>query len=626
MAFKLNIPFFKKEKSIEEFADSIGGYNHHLLTAVSPDYITEQINYVQLGSNFTRTLLVMDYEPIIHQERIKALNELSINMSISYHIKQISIGEVRDQLAKSIKQNRMKVDSNLDENTKTIAEAEIESAQSILQNLALRNEKLFLFHTVVHLVAKSLEELDNLTTFVKSRMSPIGTTQSPSIRAMDAYKTFLPLGKNYVSELTYRMMNSEAVSYFFPFHENEMFSQKGIIIGKNATTGNVVMVDDESLLNKHSFIIGISGSGKSTYIFSDMMKKWAIQGRRIIVIDPKGEFGEPFKKLGGEWVKFRLKGGNRINPFDLPKVNQTDLDSEELGGNTLLTKITQLLTMFKLMYPTLTDLQEDILSKILIELYKEHNITGETDISKLTSSDYPTMEDFYFQINKFKEDNPNVYENIESFHTTIETYTTGLYSNLFNGHTNVNVSSDLISYDISEFTQNEKIQRIIYYNLLSHNTYEILNGDGRPTQFYIDEAHVIADPKVPLAMKYVYFMMKVLRSFNCGVTPATQSIKDFLSAKDDKRNYGEAVITQSVQKLYLPMEKSEVSFLEKELNHEFSEEEKTTLVMRDGDKNEQAGNGIYFSGSKKIKIEVQLTEFEKALWFDKKELKDIKVM
>ena len=59
-----------------------------------------------------------------------------------------------------------------------------------------------------------------------------------------------------------------------------------------------------------------------------------------------------------------------------------------------------------------------------------------------------------------------------------------------------------------------------------------MNGDKKSTQLYIDEAHIIADPKVTVAMEYLYEMMKVVRSFNCGVTSATQQIQDFLSAKD----------------------------------------------------------------------------------------------
>jgi TraG P-loop domain len=625
MKFKLpKLNFFTKKQEENVFEETLQGYNEHILTALSPDHIHEGENYVKLGSNYTRTLMVIDYEPVLHQTRIQQLNEMSENISFTYFIEEFNTQEVKAQLSKSIKQNKIKINSRFtDESQKAEAEAEIDSARSILQALAMANDKIFLFHTLIHIVASSLDELNHLTTTVKSRMGSIGTSHSPSVRAFDAFQSFLPLGKNHVSELTYKMINSEGVAYFFPFHENEMFTQKGVIKGKNTTTGNVVIVNDDDLLNRHEFVIGMSGTGKSTYIFQDMMRKW-ILGRRIIVIDPKGEFGSVFKTLGGEWVKFKLKGGNRVNPFDLPKTYVKDIDDDEFeNGNILLDKVIQLLTMFKLMFPTMNDLQEDILSTILIETYKEKGITDETDVSKLTATDYPIMEDFFNMIKKYKTNFPDKYEKIKDFHTTLEAYTTGLYSHLFNGHTNVNVTSDLIAYDIKDFNNNEKVQRILYYNLLSHNTYEIMNGDGRLTQFYIDEAHVIADPKVPLAMQYVYFMMKVLRSFNCGVTPATQSIKDFLSAKDDKRNYGEAVINQSVQRLYLPMTETEVNFLEKELAHVFSEEEKSTLIVKEGDKSAQAGKGIFFSGSKKIKLEVQLTEMEKELWFKRKSLNEI---
>ncbi|MGS0490211.1 hypothetical protein ACU8ZN_29160 (plasmid) [Bacillus paranthracis] len=273
----------------------------------------------------------------------------------------------------------------------------------------------------------------------------------------------------------------------------------------------------------------------------------------------------------------------------------------------------------------MTDLEEDIISKIVIEVYKDKGIDYDTDTTKIGAKDVPVMEDLYKKLSEYKEKDKELYSEIRNFHTTLETYTYGLYSNLFNGYTNVNISNDLISYDIFDLNNNEKVQRIIYYNLLSHTTYELLKGDKRATQVYIDEAHVIADPKVPLAMQYVYFMMKVLRSFNVGITPATQSIKDFMSAKDEKRNYGEAVISQSVQRLYLPMTQEEVNYLEKELSHEFSEQEKTTLVVREGDKDKQAGKGILFSGSKKIKLEVQLTPLEKQLWFENKKIEDIAI-
>ncbi|WP_242321175.1 VirB4 family type IV secretion system protein [Bacillus cereus group sp. BfR-BA-01312] len=624
MKYSFKIPkLFGSKKEKNNFAHTVGDPNEQLLTAIAPSHIVEMENGVKLGSNHTRTLLVLDYETIIHQQRIQELNELSENVSFTYYIKEFNSAEVKEQLSKSVKQNKIKMKSqHADAYTVADAEAQVDSAIQMLRDIATANDKIYLFHTYIHLSCTSLEELNNLTTLIKSRMGAIGTAHSPSIRALDAFRAFLPLANNTIPEMTYRMMNSEAVSYFFPFHENEMFSETGIVNGKNMTTGNVVIVDDENLLNKHEFVIGISGSGKSTYLFADMMRKWQF-GRRVIAIDPKGEFGSKFKNLGGEWVKFKLRGGNRINPFDLPKITSS---TEELdAGSVLLVKITQLLTMFRLMYPSMTDLEEDIISKIVIEVYKDKGIDYDTDTTKIGVKDVPIMEDLYNKLDEYKEKDKELYAEIRNFHTTLETYTYGLYSNLFNGYTNVNISNDLIAYDIFDLNNNEKVQRIIYYNLLSHTTYELLKGDKRSTQVYIDEAHVIADPKVPLAMQYVYFMMKVLRSFNVGITPATQSIKDFMSAKDEKRNYGEAVISQSVQRLYLPMTQEEVTYLEKELSHEFSEQEKTTLVVREGDKDKQAGKGILFSGYKKIKVEVQLTPLEKQLWFENKKIEDIAI-
>lgn len=627
MKYSLKIPkLFRSKKEKNNFAHTVGDPNEQILTAISPSHILEMENGVKLGSNYTRTLLVLDYETIIHQQRIQELNELSENVSFTYFIKEFNSSEVKEQLSKSVKQNKIKMKSqHADAYTVADAEAQVDSAIQMLRDIATANDKIYLFHTYIHLSCTSLEELNNLTTLIKSRMGAIGTAHSPSIRALDAFRAFLPLANNTIPEMTYRMMNSEAVSYFFPFHENEMFSETGIVKGKNMTTGNVVIVDDEKLLNKHEFVIGISGSGKSTYLFADIIRKW-IFGRRIIAIDPKGEFGRKFKNLGGEWVKFKLRGGNRINPFDLPKITSGSTDTEELDtGSILLVKITQLLTMFRLMYPSMTDLEEDIISKILIEVYQDKKIDYDTDTTQLGVEDVPIMEDLYEKLTEYKDKDIDLYSEIRNFHTTLETYTYGLYSNLFNGYTNVNISNDLIAYDIFDLNNNEKVQRIIYYNLLSHTTYELLKGDKRATQVYIDEAHVIADPKVPLAMQYVYFMMKVLRSFNVGITPATQSIKDFMSAKDEKRNYGEAVISQSVQRLYLPMTQEEVTYLEKELSHDFSEQEKTTLVVREGDKDKQAGKGILFSGSKKIKLEVQLTPLEKQLWFENKNIEDIAI-
>ncbi|MFS0783351.1 VirB4 family type IV secretion system protein [Bacillus sp. 1P06AnD] len=626
MGFLNMWPFAKKKNEEDDFEQTIGEYDQYLLTALSPSYIKEEVNYVQLGSNFTRTLVVVDFATVLSQEDIQELSELSSNVSITYHFERKNSGVIRQQLGQAIKQGKKKVvDANLDEASKVDAQVQMDSAGMVIRELASGSDVMYDVHMLVHLNAPSLKELDRLTQIVKSQIGPIGTAHNPDMRAFDAFESFLPLGKNKIPELTSRMMNSEAVSYFFPFHENEMFDEDGVFVGINGKTKNVILVDDSQLLNKHKFYIGISGVGKSTSMFADMAKKWGA-GTRIAVNDPKGEFGEKFKNMGGEWIRFSMTGGSRLNMFDLPRGKyQVETDEYINSENPIYDKIPSLVITFKLMYPDMNDLEENIINELIEETYTIKGITKETKFSNLKYEDYPTLSDFNKVIDNLKADNLNRYQYIEKFHMGIQVYITGSYSELFNGHTNVNVYNDLVTYDTLAFQQNEKIQRIIYYLIMSHMTYTVINGDGKDTQLYFDECHVIADPKIPLAMQQLYFMLKVLRSFNVGVSTATQSIKDFLSAVDGHRNYGEAVINQSVQRMYLPMQESEIAFLESNLSHTFSEKEKSILTVREGNKKEQAGKGILFVGSKKVQCNVKLTDVEAAIWFDNKKIDEIPV-
>ncbi|MCM3227560.1 VirB4 family type IV secretion system protein [Terribacillus saccharophilus] len=627
--------FSKKNKAAEEeFENSLGEFDQYLLTSLSPDYIEEHQGYVQLGSNFTRTLLVMDWSTVLSQEDVQNLSEISNNVSITYHFDPVNLGEIRNNLSKAVKSAKRRItDERLDDASRIDAEVQRDDATMVLRQLATGSTNMFQGHMLVHINAPSLKDLDNLTQQVKSMLGSIGTAHTPSIRAYDAYESFLPLGKNKVGELTSRLMDSEAVSYLFPFHENEMFEEEGVFVGINEKTKNVILVNDKKLLNKHKVYIGISGVGKSTAIWNDIIKKWQL-GEKVICNDPKGEFGAKFRNLGGEWIYFSLKeSGSRLNPFDLPKVNyegKVESDDYVESGNPIFDKIPSLLVMFNLMYPDMSDLQENIVSGIIVKTYEKKFESLGIDIndleySSLSNSDYPTLSDFDNMLQSVRENDAAMYKHLQDFHLAIDIYINGIYSNVFNGKTNVDVSNNLVAYDSKEFQENEKVQRILYYNIMSHITYSALNGNGEETTVVFDEAHVIADPKTPKAMQQLYFMLKVLRSFNVGVYTATQSIKDFLSAKDDKRNYGEAVINQSIQRMYLPMQEFEIAFLEKELAHKFSEKEKSILTVRDAEKSKQAGKGILFLGTKKVQCTVRLNKVEAQLWFEGKKLEDIRV-
>jgi len=606
----------KKKDNEIDFEMTVGNDNE-LTDKIAPDSIEIKEDYIRSGSNYTRTLACVDFEPLLSQEDISKLSELSETITIVQHMEIYDSSKVRTELSRSIEQNRAKLnEERLSASVKEDAIAQIESNQMLLRQLVRQKERMFMFQLLIHVVAPSKDELERVTNVVKNFFAPIGKLIFPVTRAKDAFDSFLPLNNNKVYDLTYRPMNSEAVSFFFPFHENEIFNDKGIIQGKNIETNNIIIVNDEEYLNKHAVYIGTTGSGKSTAMFANMMRKYMF-GNRIITIDPKGEFGKVYEKLGGEWVKFSLEGGSIINPFDLPAYAYDEQSGDLKAKNPLYDKISTLITMFQLMYAGMNDLEVDVLSEVILQLYERKNITIETDINELKATDFPTMIDLYNLLEEKKENDTEQYEILKNFHQTLRAYAKGTYSNVFNGYTNVDINSDLISYDLFSVYNNKRLQKPLYFLLLSSLRDEIMNGDLKPTQLYIDEAHIIADPRVTVAMEYLYEMMKVVRSFNCGITSATQQIQDFLSAKDENRNYGDAVIALSVQQLILPMQRKEVMVVNDEMHYDFSESDIDFLEFQEVEKSAKAGKGFLFVGSRKVKIDVELTDFEKKLWFDK---------
>lgn len=609
--------------------------NNTLLNSLSPDAIIEKEDYLQNGDNYTKTFYISSLKSQIEADDLREINELSDNIDISYFYEEIDNHKIEKELSKSISENTSKVNSETNKaHVKAKAQAQIDSAEKLLEQLAQRETKMFDLHILITINASSEKELYSLSGRIHSQLSSLGRVTYPRLKSKDAFDSNLPFATNKIPELTSNTISSNALSYFFPFHENEIIHEGGIIEGRNRTTGNIIKVNPKKLLNKHMFAVGISGSGKSTALYADMTRKKSM-GDDIMVIDPKGEFGVPFEVAGGSWFKFSIaKGGNMLNMFDVPsqsiKVDESGNYKSQI--NPLRDHISSLMVSFNLMYQELTLDASNELTEVLIELYRDKGLDiddDELDYSKLKPTDFPILTDLAHLIDSYEKKtlddgsqnpkyNPERFKRLSNFRKGIEKYVTGLYAHVLNGHTNIEVKDkSLVSFDVSEVTEIKDLNRVVYYNVLTYIKKLILNGNGKSTQVYVDEAHYLADPKVPVAMENLFIMMKVFRSLNCGVTSATQSIQDFFSARDEMRNYGEAVIDQSVQRLFLPMQEKEVDEVNKRLNLRLSEEDKDFLKVRSGEKAEDTGKGFFYVGSKKVKIEILLTDLEKKVWVDK---------
>src|SRR5690625_5202736 len=83
--------------------------DNQLRDKIAPDSIEIKEDYVRSGSNFTRTLVCVDFEPLLSQEDISKLSELSETITIVQHMEIYDSGKVRTELSRSIEQNRAKL-------------------------------------------------------------------------------------------------------------------------------------------------------------------------------------------------------------------------------------------------------------------------------------------------------------------------------------------------------------------------------------------------------------------------------------------------------------------------------------------------------------------------------------
>lgn len=74
-----------------------------------------------------------------------------------------------------------------------------------------------------------------------------------------------------------------------PFRVQEINHQKGIYYGNNVISKNMILADRRQLLNGNSFILGVSGSGKSFAAKCEITNYMLSTDADIVVIDPERE-------------------------------------------------------------------------------------------------------------------------------------------------------------------------------------------------------------------------------------------------------------------------------------------------------------------------------------------------
>ena len=97
----------------------------------------------------------------------------------------------------------------------------------------------------------------------------------------------------------FRTLTTESLSVFIPFRVQDIFHENGIYYGQNVISKNMIIADRKQLLNGNSFILGVSGGGKSFAAKGEIINQVLSSDADIIIIDRS----ESIHSLSMRWAE-----------------------------------------------------------------------------------------------------------------------------------------------------------------------------------------------------------------------------------------------------------------------------------------------------------------------------------
>ncbi|EAD2200873.1 TrsE protein [Listeria monocytogenes] len=608
-----------------------------VVSDLAPFNFTVERDKLLIDDSYAVPYVITKYNNKPHGNWFNRIRKMSGDITISHYYTKANGNSLNDYYNRTIKNKQAEIDRSHDPLTIIRLEREMKIAQTQLEQAVDENTSYLYLYTYVLIKSKSEDKLKKLCEDFETRCIASGVKALIPYTMIDkAYWSALPLQSNEVPEYTYTIANSISASSIFPFDDNELsvFTKNMIIEGINKDTENIVSIDYTNrklVVNRNKFVFGLSGGGKTTYLTSDYLKKYAFSDNstelrhRIVLFDPEDEQTERVRSLGGEIINLSSMSDVRINPFQIYSRNTLDVDLKEslsdfeedelvenieikhkdyeMTDNDIdkeISKRMNILTPYFLMVDhSLTDSQ---LSIIKIEAKKCYtNLYEKKNLSKMENTDFPTFSDLESRLKALEETDPKRYKRIEDFIYSLEDFTIGSRT-IFNGHTNIDLNNPLICFSLRDLQTEEGIRDLAYLNSFSYLFEEITNNPQIVTSVYADEFHFLLKNKI--SADFFFQAYKRFRKYNADCTVSTQQIDDVLKAPD---NIGKAIIGNSFTKVFFGLDETEAQGISNELKLKLTKKELSFITSK------RQGEALLFHGTKRAKIKVDLTQEEMRL-------------
>jgi conjugal transfer ATP-binding protein TraC len=559
---------------------------------IAPSSLEIHSAYFRLGTKYGRTLYIYGYPRQIYTGWLSSLINIDEVLDVSMFIYPVESQVVLNNLRKKVTQLEATMSINGDKGrTRDPAlEAAINDAEELRDQLQIGAERFFRFGLYVTLYADSLDELG----FVQHKIETLFGQQMVFSKVASSQQE---QGLNSsVPQMTdqlqiRRNMNTGAISTSFPFTSADLTQEKGVLYGINMHNNGLVIFDRFTLENANMVVFAKSGAGKSFAVKLEALRSM-MTGSEVIIIDPENEYQKLSEAVGGSYIRLSLNADTRINPFDLPRVIDSDEAEDALRAN-----LVTLHGLFRLMLggtqvtaagvpmSALTPAEEADLDQSLIDTYARAGITSDP----LThNSQPPTISDLYDTLLHMGGSGPALAQRLRK-------YTTGTFAGIFSQQSNIDINNSMVVFNIRDLE--DELRPVAMYIVLSH-IWNITRTDQKKRMLIVDEAWQLM--KYDDSANFLFSLAKRARKYYLGLTTITQDVEDFMGSK-----MGRAIVANSSMQLLLKQSSSAVDVLSDVFK--LTEEEKKRLA------NFPVGQGLFFAGQNHVHIQIVASSTEQQL-------------
>lgn len=494
---------------------------HDFRDYICPDGFEFERDYFRIGNRYGRVIFLKDYANNINVDFVATLCQLTQNMMLSVDIVPVPTDEALQEAERRLLgvetnittwQRRQNQNNNFSALVPYDLDLQRQASREFLEDLTARDQRIFLgLITLVH-TADTKSQLDNdtkaLFATARERSCQMAVL---TFQQMDGLHTALPFGVRRIHAL--RTLNTESLAAFIPFHVQEICHSGGVYYGQNAISKNLIMVDRKRLLNGNSFILGVSGSGKSFTAKCEIANLMLATDGDILIIDPEREYTPLVKAFGGEVIHISATSKNHINAMDM---NSEYGD----GANPVILKSEFIMSLCEQLLGTrnLGPKEKSIIDRCTAKVYRQYQ-------QNYYQGNPPTLKDFRAELLKQPE------EEAKNIALAIELFSDGSL-NTFAKQTNVDTTNRLICYDIRDLgKQLQPVGMLVILDSI-FNRITANRAKGKNTYIFIDEIYLLFQHEY--SANFLFTLWKRVRKYGAFATGITQNVGDLLQSHTAK--------------------------------------------------------------------------------------------